>query len=61
MNMEAVKHSIRARGDRVTLYAPAQLRAQADALIGPWLVVQARARIAERNSRHLSKTQSAAV
>jgi len=54
MSLEAVKAGIRARGDRITLYTPAQLRAQADALIGPWLVVQAKARIAERNSQHLS-------
>jgi hypothetical protein len=48
--MAAVKATIRDRGDKLSLYAPAQLRAQADAMIGPWLVAQAKARIAERNS-----------
>ena len=36
---------IKARGDKVQLYSHAQLLAQANALIGPWLVAQARARI----------------
>ncbi len=57
MSLEAVKASIRARGDRVTLYTPAQLRAQADAMIGPWLVAKAEERIAERKSKHLSNSQ----
>jgi len=46
--LEAVKAAIRARGDKLQLYTPAALRAQADAMIGPWLVAQARARIARR-------------
>jgi hypothetical protein len=37
------------------------LRAMADAFIGPWLVVQAKARIAERKSQHLSNAQSRAL
>src|SRR5262249_38848274 len=45
LSLEAVKASIRDRGDRVTLYTLAQLHAQADAMIGPWLVAQAKARI----------------
>ena len=48
LSLEAVKASIRDRGDRVTLYTHAQLRAQADAMIGPWLVAQARARVEAR-------------
>ena len=48
LSLEAVKASIRDRGDKVSLYSMAQLRAQADAMIGPWLVAQAKARIAER-------------
>jgi hypothetical protein len=60
MSLEAVKDTIRARGDRITHYSYAQLRAQADEMIGPWLVAQAKARIAQRNSKHLSKQQSAA-
>ena len=48
LSLEAVKATIRDRGDKVTLYTHAQLRAQADALIGPWLVAQARARVEAR-------------
>jgi len=47
-SLEAVKASIRDRGDKVSHYSMAQLRAQADALIGPWLVAQARARVEAR-------------
>ena len=46
--LDAVEAAIRARGDKLQLYTPAQLQAQADAMIGPWLVAQARARIARR-------------
>jgi hypothetical protein len=58
--LAAVKATIRDRGDKLSLYSPAQLRAQADAMIGPWLVAQARARIAERNSQDLHSERSAA-
>ena len=47
--------------DKVQLYTPAQLRAQADVMIGPWLVAQARARIAERNSQVTSKEERTAT
>jgi hypothetical protein len=50
LSLEAAKAVIRDRGDRVTLYTPAQLRAMADEMIGPWLVVQAKARIAAHNA-----------
>ena len=50
-SLEAVKASIRDRGDKVSLYTYAQLRAQADAMIGPWLVAQAKARIAARRNK----------
>jgi hypothetical protein len=53
MSLEAVKLTIRDRGDKVTLYTYAQLRAKADAMIGPWLVAQARARVEAR----LNKTK----
>jgi hypothetical protein len=53
LSLEAVKASIRARGDRITLYTHGQLRAQADAMIGPWLVAKAKAQIAERAERNL--------
>ena len=39
--MAATKAAIRAKGDKLSLYSLAQLRAQADAMIGPWLVAQA--------------------
>jgi hypothetical protein len=51
--MAATKAAIRDKGDKLSLYSLAQLRAQADGMIGPWLVAQARARIAERNSKDL--------
>ena len=51
LSLEAVKASIRDRGDKVSLYTYAQLRAQADAMIGPWLVAQAKARIAARRNK----------
>ena len=43
--MAAVKATIRDRGDKLSLYSLAQLRAQANGMIGPWLVAQAKARI----------------
>jgi hypothetical protein len=49
LSLEAVKASIRARGDRVTLYTYAQLRTQADAMIGPCLIAKAEERIGNRN------------
>ena len=57
LSLEAVKASIRDRGDRVTLCTYAQLRAQADQMIGPWLVAKAKERIAERKSKHLSNAE----
>jgi len=44
MSLEAVKASIRDRGDKVRLYSHAELRAMADEIIGPWLVAKAKAR-----------------
>ena len=46
--LDAVKAGIRARGDKLSLYSHAQLVAQANAMIGPWLVAQAKRQIAER-------------
>jgi hypothetical protein len=40
--MDAVKAGIRAREDKLSLYSHAQLVAQANAMIGPWLVEQAK-------------------
>src|ERR1700749_4426596 len=39
MALEAVKLQIRDRGDKISLYTPAQLRAQADMMMGPWLIL----------------------
>ena len=61
LSLDAAKATIRDRGDRVTDCSPAQLRVMADAFIGPWLVVQAKARIAERKSKHSSNAQSPAL
>jgi hypothetical protein len=60
MALEATKLTIRDRGDKVQLYSTAQLRVMSEALIGPWLVAQAKARIAERNAKHMSNSQSPA-
>jgi hypothetical protein len=56
--LDAVKAGIRARGDKLSLYSHAQLVAQANAMIGPWLVSQAKAKFAERNSQHSHKPRS---
>ena len=45
--MDAVKAGIRARGDKLSLNSHAQLVTQANAMIGPWLVAQAKRQIAE--------------
>ena len=59
--LHAVKASIRDRGDKLSLYSPAQLRAQANGMIGPWLVAQAKARIAERNSKDMCNSKAPAA
>ena len=59
--LNAVKAGIRARGDQRSLYSHAQLVAQANAMIGPWLVAQAKRQIAERNSQVMSKGERPAV
>jgi hypothetical protein len=51
MALEAVKLTIRDRGDKVQRYTPAQLRAQADAMMGPWLILKAKERIAARQNK----------
>ena len=55
--LAAVKATIRDRGDKLSRYSPAQLRVQADAMIGPWLVAQAKARIVERNSKDMCNSK----
>jgi hypothetical protein len=59
--LAATKAAIRAKGDKLSLYSLAQLRAQAHAMIGPWLVAQAKARIVERNLRVMSKEERPAT
>ena len=56
MAMAATKAAIRAREDKLQLYTAAQLKVMADAMIGPWLVAQAKARIAERTGHILWQT-----
>ena len=46
MALDVVKQTIRGRGDRVTHYTYAQLRAQADEMLGPWLILRAKERVA---------------
>jgi hypothetical protein len=62
--MDAVKAGIRARGDKLSLYSHAQLVALANAMIGPWLVAQAKRQIAERTGHsweYYEISQGAAV
>jgi hypothetical protein len=59
--MDAVKAGIRARGDKVQLYTHAWLVTQSNAMIGPWLVAQAKRQIAERYSQVMSKGEKLAV
>jgi hypothetical protein len=59
--LNTVKAGIRARGDKLQLYSHAQLSAMANELIGPWLIAQVKAQIAERNLRVTSKDESSAT
>src|ERR1700735_237662 len=58
--LNAVKEGIRARGDKLRLYSHAQLTVMANELIGPWLIEQVKAQIAERNSQVTCNEQSRA-
>jgi hypothetical protein len=53
--LDAVKATIRDRGDKVQHYTPAQLRAQANAMIGPWLIAKAKERVAARRTWRIEK------
>jgi hypothetical protein len=57
---EAVLTCIRANGDKVSLYTPAQIITWANTFICKWLIAKAKENIAERNLRHLSKSQTPA-
>jgi hypothetical protein len=54
---EAVLTCIRANGDKLSLYTPAQITAWANTMICKWLVAKAKENIAERNSTNLHKSQ----
>jgi hypothetical protein len=54
---EAVVTCIRANGDKISLYTPAQISAWADTFICKWLIAKAKENIAERNSQHLSNSE----
>jgi hypothetical protein len=58
MALELTKAEIRDRGQKISKYTLAQLRQRAEEIIGPWLVAKAKARIAERNSKHMSNSKS---
>jgi hypothetical protein len=58
MALEVVKLTIRDRGDKVSHYTPAQLRAQANEMLGPWLILKAKARIAERQRKTVNTLRS---
>jgi hypothetical protein len=61
MALDLTKAEIRDRGQKISKYTLAQLRIRAEEMIGPWLVAKARARIAERNSKHMSNSQRPAA
>ena len=54
---EAVVTCIRANGDKISLYTPAQISAWADTFICKWLIAKAKANIAERNSQVMSNAE----
>ena len=57
--MAAVKAGIQAKGQRkLSTYSRAELTMMANAMIAPWFIEQVRAKIAERNSKHLHKAGS---
>lgn len=56
--LNATKAAIRARGDKLQLYSKAQLVTMANEMIGPWLIAQAKAGIAERTGHFLSKLRT---
>ena len=59
--LAAVKAGIHAKGQRkLSTYSRAELTMMANALIAPWFIEQVRAQIAERNSKHLSKSEDRA-
>jgi hypothetical protein len=55
LGLQAAKLAIRDRGGKLLHYTSRELREQADAMIGPWLVAKARANIAARQAAHNPK------
>ena len=51
LSLDVAKATIRDRNDQVCNYSPAQLRVMANEFIGPWLVVQAKARMSNSEVR----------
>jgi hypothetical protein len=58
---EAVLTCIRANGDKLSLYTPAQITAWANTMICKWLIAKAKDNIAERNLRVTSKEERPAA
>jgi hypothetical protein len=58
MALEATKLAIRDRGDKVQHYKLRELKAMADAMIGPWLIAKAKARVAEHGDFHLTNVMN---
>jgi hypothetical protein len=58
MALEAVKLTIRDRGDKISFYTHARLRTQAELMMGPWLILKAKERIAQRQKTVHTLSQS---
>jgi hypothetical protein len=58
---EAVLYAIRAAGQRVQNYTPAEIEREARGFICEWVVAKAKKRIAERNLRHSHSAQRPAA
>src|SRR5262249_14653496 len=54
---EAVLYSIRAAGDKVHNYTPAEIEREARGLICQWLIAKAKENSAEQNSQHPSNSE----
>jgi hypothetical protein len=60
--LAAVKAGIQAKGQRkLSTYSRAELTMMTNALIAPWFIEQVRAKIAERNSKVMSKDERPAM
>jgi hypothetical protein len=60
--LAAVKAGIQTKGQRkLSTYSRAELTMMTNALIAPWFIEQVRAKIAERNSKVMSKDERPAM